>query len=434
MGRLVLAAGTVPTLDAFAWTPKLTTWIDHEWLAGVIFYLLYQCGGEWLLFLFKVLLAALTITLLRGCYQLGAKFQGVGLCALGLAFFGSAFLWFGTVRSQVFTYLFLTAAYYAILRHRTGAARRPLIFMLALMPLWANLHGGFVLGLIALGVYAAARLSKRDRDIFPLIIFAAAALSTLLNPYGLEYWDFIISALSKARPRIAEWSAVNPFSLRGLVISLFLLLVAVYQLQSRKRHSPESYLMLIFSMYSGFRHARLIPLGLFTAVAFFPQAFDNFEERTKNIVRYLFLDRILSALAVLLIIPACWSFAVFLRSHSDFKLNYARYPVQAVTWAKENLPPGKVLNPFNEGSYVLWAGHSHLLVSIDGRYEEVYPEETFETNARIFSAGTANRAELVNRLNPDYVLVPNSGQLASESFGTQWRQVYSDPLWKILAK
>ena len=45
-GKLAIQLGKVSTTDSFAFTPKLAEWIDHEWLSGVVFYLLYEKFGD----------------------------------------------------------------------------------------------------------------------------------------------------------------------------------------------------------------------------------------------------------------------------------------------------------------------------------------------------------------------------------------------------
>lgn len=60
------------------------------------------------------------------------------------------------------------------------------------------------------------------------------------------------------------------------------------------------------------------------------------------------------------------------------QLSYEAYPVGALEWLRENREGGDVLVGFAEGSYALWRLHPRFLVSIDGRYEEVYPQSTVD--------------------------------------------------------
>src|SRR5690349_7441932 len=64
MGRLVDRDGRVPVSDPFAFTPKKPVWIDHEWLAGAVFWNVARLGGDTGPVLFKFMLAAAAIALL----------------------------------------------------------------------------------------------------------------------------------------------------------------------------------------------------------------------------------------------------------------------------------------------------------------------------------------------------------------------------------
>src|SRR5581483_12196405 len=82
------------------------------------------------------------------------------------------------------------------------AARSCAWLAIPMFALWANLHGGFFIGLIALGLYAAIRgaqdlaAARSASTAARLVaISAAAALATLVNPYGLRDWLVIAGVL-----------------------------------------------------------------------------------------------------------------------------------------------------------------------------------------------------------------------------------------------
>ncbi|MDO8476831.1 MAG: hypothetical protein Q7W02_11710 [Candidatus Rokubacteria bacterium] len=61
MGRETLLRGWPPTQDPFAYVPTLDPVVYHEWLSGVIFYLLLQQFGSAALKLLLILLGILTL-------------------------------------------------------------------------------------------------------------------------------------------------------------------------------------------------------------------------------------------------------------------------------------------------------------------------------------------------------------------------------------
>ncbi len=441
VGRLVLQHGGVPLVDTFAWTETLPRWIDHEWLSGVLFFLLFGWGGERLLFLFKIAVAAGTALALRGCAVIQRANSGFCFVFLGLILFASSFLWFGTVRCQIFTYLLLAFYYYAIVRHRLDGSKSWLIIAAVAQPFWANLHGGFTLGLIALGIYACVRALQRcDRSLVPLACVAVAAAGTLINPYGVEYWRFVFAALAKPRPAIAEWSAVPLLSVQAILPALCVIGVLGHALSDDQRKRGvgrffhESYLLLAFTAYCSFRHARLLPLVLFTTYAFFPVLIEDAGARVKKGLEYLMLDRICSVGSLFVLGISVVSLLRFIAVPSLYRPDYSPYPVTAIDWALKNLPPGRILNSFNEGSYILWSAHPHLRISIDGRYEETYPEQTFEINRKIFARDTGDRRALVDAWMPNYILVRRAAEIPAASFGPEWKEVFQDERWFILRR
>jgi hypothetical protein len=137
---------------------------------------------------------------------------------------------------------------------------------------------------------------------------------------------------------------------------------------------------------------------------------------------------------VVLFVPAVATTLGLLWNRERFTLDYSSYPVEAIAWAKENLPQGKMLTPFREGSYVLWAAYPHLLVSMDGRYEAVYPEETFRLNAQLYSSGNTETFQEASELGADYALFPSSLVREPSNYDVWWTAAYSDKNWTILRR
>jgi hypothetical protein len=106
----------------------------------------------------------------------------------------------------------------------------PSFWLLPLMALWANLHGGFVFGLvlmapIGLDAVVNAEPAERKALILRWATFAAAALAAACcTPYG---WNALLAsrkilALGEALPLIMEWKPADFGSLGALEICLLL--------------------------------------------------------------------------------------------------------------------------------------------------------------------------------------------------------------------
>ncbi len=435
IGQIVFKTGSVPSVDPFAWTSRLPLWIDHEWLSGVVFLHVHESFGDWGLYILKLLFVVATVTLLRATYRLQTHFDGLGLAVLMLVIFGSSFLWFSTVRCQAFTYLFLAFTFYAIESHRLRKKKWPLVALVPIMVGWVNLHGGFTLGLIIVGLYtASSTVEAKKASPFLLGILTMLCVATLLNPYGPELLVTVYEALRRPRDLIGEWQPVHPLSLQALCITGALAIIATSLIYDRRRFSLSELLILAFCFFCGYRHSRLIPVALF---AFFSLHAWGIQRRLAS-VRRLFdvieMNLVLSLHSFFLVLVALPTTVSLFWHRERFTLDYSSYPVAAISWALEKLPPGKMLTPFREGSYVLWAAYPHLLISMDGRYEAVYPEETFRRNTRLYSSATPETFQNASDWGADYALFPSSLVSKPEDYQEWWSRAYSDKNWTILRR
>src|SRR5579859_6527788 len=162
--------------------------IYWEWLAQVIYALGLRLGGLNGVVAVASLLIALTGLSL---YTILRK-RGVPLlAAMGFAFVAvslTTIIW--TARAQLFTLLLMVWWTEQIWRYWRDGSQRRLWFFPLVMALWANLHGGFIEGLITLGMAVAvawlfpgARGRANPRHLTAAL--AGAFATTLLTPWGI---------------------------------------------------------------------------------------------------------------------------------------------------------------------------------------------------------------------------------------------------------
>src|SRR5688572_32135439 len=145
-GEIIVRTGSVPARDPFSWTANGEPWLVHEWLTEVFFYLAYVHLPEWLLLFYKCGLAALAcaLVLARAWIRSGSLVLAIG-AALAAGFVTRNY---ADLRPQMVTFVLLSGLLLALDEYHAGRMRRlpwalPLVFLL-----WANLHGGVVVGLI----------------------------------------------------------------------------------------------------------------------------------------------------------------------------------------------------------------------------------------------------------------------------------------------
>ena len=137
------------------------------------------------------------------------------------------------VRPQLFSVLCF-ALLMTVLRR---AEKRPAALWLAppLFAVWANLHGGWLVGCGTLALWCSARTwtlrTEGQASVRSLAILWSACVvavaATLINPYGPGLWMFLAETVGLSRRFISEWGPVTGSLTTLAVWSFFALLVVV---------------------------------------------------------------------------------------------------------------------------------------------------------------------------------------------------------------
>lgn len=204
-GEWMLQHGRVPAEDIFSFTMPGRPWYAWEWLWDVAFAWLHLNWGMGAVVFASMTLICVTFALL---FRLVHRMSGHVLVAIGLTVLAAATTtihWLA--RPHLFTMLFLVIFLDVIHRARQGR-----LLLLACLPVltipWANLHGGFLAGILLLLAYGAGDVvsavvaaggpERADRfrtgRLFLLTAATCGAVS-LINPYGyqlhLHIWDYL---------------------------------------------------------------------------------------------------------------------------------------------------------------------------------------------------------------------------------------------------
>jgi hypothetical protein len=433
VGRLVELHGSVLPTDPFSFSPRLDRWVDHEWLSGVVFYHTAGLAGDQGLLTLCYGLMLLTLLFLLQAHRELIGTVRVRLPWLLLTIPLLFVVWGSVVRCRVFTFLFLSILLLALVRWRSGRKRwiwaLPFVFVL-----WANLHGGFVAGLGLLGVSTLAVVLTSPRESWPLLAcLLLSLLGTLINPYGLEYWDYILGAVLMERPEIQEWRSPDLVSLQ-ILLSLFLLtLVFLGQRNASRRIPPEGW-GLISVAFLGTLWAERIFTFLLAVLAVYGtpsvKPFGHLFERRWPEIRVA-AGRVFPIAYLLGLAWIGWGAVERLWEVAGSGLDYDFFPVQATEWLERRGRGGNVLVHFDHGSYALWRLYPDYRVSMDGRYEEVYPQATVDLNRAAILPEHPQHEEALRILAPDYIIAPDL--LRAKRYGPGWRIVHEDARFAVLA-
>jgi hypothetical protein len=187
-GRYILSHGVTRT-DPFSFNSPPGTWVNQNWLSHVLFTLIERASGLSGLGLWKFIVAIaigwLTASTARA---LGASRAVAAACAIAMAAMGRPFY---DIRPNLHTVLLSAVT----IRWLAGTGPRtpmrywpiPLVFVL-----WANLHGGFLFGIVALfaaaGTFTFLRLFRRGEAVgWPAVLLLPflGLAATIVSPYGI---------------------------------------------------------------------------------------------------------------------------------------------------------------------------------------------------------------------------------------------------------
>src|SRR5829696_6681188 len=236
VGELIVAERAVPRTDMLAWTTAGRPWLDQNWGAQLALYGIWRLGGFPLLMVTNALCTVAAWGLVAAaCRRRTANLRLIaGAVLAGYAAAAAAF----SARPQMFSMLLFAAELYLLEAARTRP--RVVLAIPLLMPLWANLHGAFVVGVGLLVIEAVAAVWRRDRPgaVRYLLVTAASLAALLVNPWGVRVLGYAVSLPSSPTVTgiVAEW---GPATLREPAGALILVAIGILVVALVRAPSPE---------------------------------------------------------------------------------------------------------------------------------------------------------------------------------------------------
>lgn len=409
-----------PTHDVFSYTAPGAPWIYHEWLSGVLFHALFDSFGSGSLFVLKIILVTGIFRLVYLTLAMQARnYPGEGPTLLLMATFGTALYLFlpsvlSTLRCHTFTFLGFALLLWSLEKLRLQNETRPLRWFPLAFLLWGNLHGGYVVAFPALAVYGLWFLSENRREAFKAVAASTGLclLAAFINPYGYRLPLELASAWFHPRPHITEWGNVIRWSFQyGLwasgLIALWLGLGLWSWWRDRRAFPAVPILLALFGV-EGWLHMKLLPLFLIAAMSLGPALpLQNLPLSVKpvllKVLGWICMPLTLGAVAMQLWYLALAGLAVEVPGASARGATF-HYPQGAAAFIKANHIRGNLWSTFEWGEYLMWTLHPDIRVSLDGRYETLYPETVFRHHQAFFQS--PYRVENAFHYPTQLVLVP----------------------------
>jgi hypothetical protein len=437
LAREALDRGAFPRQDPFAYTSSVVPLVHHEWVTGLVQYALASWMGWAGFALLRDLLALGTGVACWMCARRRGATHPVLWATVPVAL---VMLWIGitTVRAQMFTLFFLACLLCFLEVDREGRRWWTLPW-LVMYVLWANLHGGFVVGVVAFGLYTLEQAVRR-RPIAHLCATLAAMVALVgLNPYGVDYYPYLWYGLTMARPDITEWSSILHSSWVLIVAYLTSLLLVAYAIWRGDLARTTGALFLFAAAYAAARHQRHLSLYAVAWACYVPAALRQTrlgEMLARGLApsrRWAVTAAAVAAVAGLGAYAKGRPWEPRLPADPDDP-QVVTYPLGAVDYLRAHTFRGNLITPFSAGAFVTWELYPNVLVSLDGRYEVAYARELLDRHLA-FYRGEAGWEGLLEDPRADAVLTLGDAPVVGRLDQHQgWRRVYLDDAYQIFAR
>ena len=417
-GRWIAEHGTVPTQDVFSIAARGEPWLAHSWLTDWLLYQAWMLGGAELICALGGALAALVFVVAL------EPVAGRGLVVAAAS--GVLLMWPLSVASPVRPYMFsllLFAVTWRTVRTWLDDETRRIWWLVPLSALWANLHGGFVLG-VALVAYVAvaeaisARFALRDtRALGPpqvktLALVAVAMFAVgVVNPrhYELLLYPFQYLGQTGYKAYLLEWQ--SPDLDRHPEIVWFIGAWVGVLLASRKPKEPVETLLGFVMLVAACDSVRNVPLFGIIVV---PQLGLHLEDIVDRLKLPAGLKKSRGSVVPGLLVCG----AIFALGCLGGPLDVARLRlVQPTGVDARHLPEaevdfmigknitGRMFSLYAWGGYLLWRYYPTPVVAVDGR-ADIYPPDYLGAARKTQRAiGTNDWSEFLDAQEIDIVIV-----------------------------
>ena len=455
-GQQIVATHAIPRVDSFSSTMAGRPWFTWEWLYDLaVGQLEAALGLNGVVLLTAMLIAAVFAWMFRLLIARGTNVL-VALVLVLLAV--SASMIHFLARPHVVSWLFTLAWFWILDSSERDSftaggrkGRRWLWGLPVLMLIWVNVHGGFLVGFVLLGIFLLGaawtwfkskesrieellqKVAARNRVRNLALVSLLSAVASLVNPYGWMLYSHIYYYLSNRflMDHIDEFQSPN---FHGVAQKCFLvlLLISVAVLAVRGRELRVSHgLTVLFAVYAGLYASRNIPVSCVLLVMVLGPLAAAVERERGFFQRMSAVEAGLRghlwpilAIVVTLAIAATGGRAgskVLMDAHFDPK----RMPMAAVNYLEQHDVGGPVLSPDYWGGYLIYRLYPNSRVVVDDRHD-LYGEEFFKSYLKMVRL-ERGWEEFLQKHPASCVLFPRDAALTNILMVSKgWKQIYAD--------
>lgn len=444
-GRHIVETLSIPEQDPFAMysadSLRSDLVLKGNWLAQVVLFYIFDAWGANGIILLKagVLMLCLAVIFIRSML-IGAGGMST-LLVLGCT--GMMLLHFTGDRPQIFSFLFFSLAILLLDMAQAKNKTWPLYLLPALMMIWANSHGGVVLGgvlLVLLAMIHAAQAYFSGHFLQPKWLFVfliVAVVFTFISPNGIgTYLALVEFQLSDGELRNRTSEFMSPVTLLGETRMMlpfywgFVLLAAVTLPKFFKKTNVAPALITLVLGGLSLTAFRYIPFFMLYAAPYV--ALGMMQLTPFKIPARTFYGGVAGAALVIL------GYGIDKNRAFQQGIRPNHFPQGAVSFIKQNGLTGKIFNAFSWGGYLTWNLYPHGKAFIDGR---VLDKQPFRDYTHILWATPYGIRQLDN-YKFDYVLIQYANAFTGEEYklnnyllhNPEWQVIYRDQSGFLFAR
>ena len=464
-GELIWATRTVPRTDPFSYTRNGQPWYAWEWLYDLVIAAIHHVSGlNGVVFITAAVIGCTFALLFRFALRRSGNLVVAGLLTL-LAIAAAQIHMLA--RPHVLSWLF-TVLWVEYLHRFKEGQRFALLWLPPMMLLWVNIHGGFVVGLGLIGIFALGNIwstlsspgeGDRQKTLQLAAVLLVCGLTTLVTPYGYGLHVHVYRYLSNhfLMDNIDEFLSPNFHLPVYKYFELFLLLAIAGAIFARERITLTDLLLILFSVYAGLYAVRNIPIAAIimslvlapvltaaispaSSLRFCPGWVRSLLEISQSIsVNMTSLERqfhghVLAAVTMIaFVLLVLHGGRVFSFQMMAVKFDEKFLPAGAAGFIAQRGIRDHLFSTDNWSSYLIYKLYPGTKVFFDDRHD-FYGEAFAREYAKAFR-GTPQWREPLDKYQVQWVLMPTDSPLSSLlREDHDWRADYDDGLAMIFSR
>ena len=357
-GSYILQQG-IPHTDPFSYSMPSYLFVDHEWLTNILWSQTLSHWGMFPLLISTTLLAVGSLLL----QVLIGKTKATSILLFLAA--GTLFEFVG-VRLQITTWFFLSFLLCILFDQKLWRRWRfllPLLFLL-----WANLHGGFGIGLGVLGIVLIGKSWEEKKLVKErMLVFGLCLLATLINPYGIRLWGEFWTQFTDTNLRwtIAEWYPAYYFT--NIAFWIYFSLSVILVTRYRRHYIKTELALYLVLLAEGLLSMRNIPIWVISSFFLTARAVQLLQKDAAKYTlgkeRFAIAYKGFFVIALGIFMPQV---ALFFYGTYGLHEDQHLYPTNAVAYLQDHKPVEQIFTQYDWGGYMDWQ-MPEKKVYIDGR-------------------------------------------------------------------